>query len=75
MATLKQHIIVIKNKMLQISNKFYPHNGLCLLFTRIHKKMIATQDNSLQQMEKEDIQYSTEDQVADDQVYHIFLKL
>ena len=55
MAIFKKPIIVIRSTMLQISNKLYHHNGLCLLFTQIHKKMLAAQENSLQQMEKEGI--------------------
>ena len=75
MANIRKEIIVIRKKMLPISNKFYHHNGLCLLFTCIHSKMLAAQENNVQSMEKEDIHYPTKDEVADDQVYDTFLKL
>ena len=75
MASLRKEIIVVRSKMLPINNKFYHHNGLFLLFTRIHSKMVAAQENNLQSMEKEDIHYPAEDEVADDEVYNKFLQL
>ena len=75
MASLRKEIIVVQEKMLHFNNKFYHHNGIYLLFTCIHSKMVAAQEKNLQSMEKEDIQYPAKDEVADDKVYDKFLKL
>ena len=75
MASIRKEIIVVQNKMLPINNKYYHHNGLCHLFTRIHSKMVAAQDNILQSMEKDDIHYPAKEEVADDEVYNKFLNL
>ena len=75
MATIREEIIVIRKKMLSIPDKYYHHNGLCHLFTRIHSKMVAAMDNTLHSMEKDDIHYPANEEVADDEVYHQFLKL
>ena len=75
MASVRKEIIVIRNKMLPIPDKYYHHNGLCHLFTRIHSKMVAAKDNILHSMEKDDIHYPADEEVVDDEVYHKFLKL
>ena len=66
---------MVCNKMLPINDKYYHHNGLCHLFMRIHSKMVAAQDNILHSHGEKRHSLPYQREVADDEVYHKFLKL